>query len=317
MTGGAARVSCVTRLNLRCLACLAVLLIVATGCASSEPVSEAPVAQSAISAEATPAPAEPSPTAAPTEVPTQATTTAEPSATTATASPPPVPTATPAPVSAVPTPPSHPWYECEFFDYPIANVDYRVANIAANDPDGGLVAHVSPGVNEPTTEVLPPGTGELRASECQQDLANNSVWWLLEQRGWVNAAFLESHSPFGAEHWMPGMTNELPTEALPDVIGLEASDLISLTAVVRDTIAAEEFTTVEIGNFLGVDARGGIARLDILGLGDDSVAGYRLQLTIDFVKDADANEILGYRIAATTGRAICLRRVTPDGDLCV
>ena len=217
----------------------------------------------------------------------------------------------------VPTPPSHPWYECEFFDYALVNVIYRVTNIAADDPDGGLVAHTSPGVGTPVTEVLPDGTDELRITGCQQNPSSGNVWWFVDRAGWVNAAYLESYSPFGSPDWQPGMTSPLPSDALPDVIGLEADTLAELTDLVRNAVAFENFTQIDLGNFQGVDARGGIARLDITNVGDDSINGFRMQLTIDFLKDETATDIIGYRIVSATGRAICSRGVTADGELCV
>jgi len=217
----------------------------------------------------------------------------------------------------VPTPPSHPWYECEVFDYALIGVDYRVTNIAADDPDGGLVAHVAPGMDAAVTAVMPDGTGELRIWGCQQNPSSSSVWWQIETKGWVNSSFLEAHVPFGAEDWIPGMTNPIDPANLPAVIGLEGEDLPALAEAVRNVLDSEAAPVVELGNFIGVDALGGIARLDITGLADDSLNGYRLELTIDLIKDDTATDILGYRIVSAIGRAICRRGVNEDGNLCV
>lgn len=257
------------------------------------------------------------PTSVPTALPTSTPVVVEESPTStpvAVATPEPSPTTAPQDPTPVPTPPAHPWYECEFVDYAVRVADYRVANIPPDDPDGGLVTHVSPGVAAEVIEVLADGLGPLSIAGCQQNLTTNSVWWLVDGRGWVNARYLESYVDFEGLDWQPGLSEPIDDDFFANLIGIEALDLDTLAQLIGDQLA-EDPTVIMLGNFMGVDARGGIAGYDVYGLRDDSVAGYRLRVIVDFVKDADANEILGFRVSSVTGRAICQRGVS-DG-LCV
>lgn len=73
---------------------------------------------------------------------------------------------------------------------------YIVTNIAANDPDGGLVGHTAPGADAPVTDVLPADYGvwvDGSAESCAV-LENGAVWWAVHVGegiyDWVNAYYL-------------------------------------------------------------------------------------------------------------------------------
>lgn len=211
-----------------------------------------------------------------------------------------------------PTPLAHPWHPCEVADFAL-EAAYRVTNIPADDPDGGLVTHVAPGVDADAFKVLPDGTDQLQVSSCQQNLSTGSVWWLVTDAGWVNARYLESYVPSGPEGWQPGLSNRLDPTEFASVVGLEAPDLDTLAVNIGDVLIGHESPMVELIDFIGIDAQGGRAVYDVLGLRDDSVAGYRIEIVVNFIKDDTADEIIGLRIGRADGRAICSRGVSNDG----
>lgn len=88
---------------------------------------------------------------------------------------------------------------------------YAVANIPDNDPDGGLVAHSLPGVNEPIRDVLTEGTVVdtfADAASCAV-VSDGAVWWeigtpQLATGGWVHSGFLAPADGGNAAQRNPG-----------------------------------------------------------------------------------------------------------------
>jgi len=209
-----------------------------------------------------------------------------------------------------PNPFGHHWTACNSFDSTSRGF-YRVVNIPDDDADGGLVAHLSPGVDAVVTAVLPEGTGELQISGCQ--IANDGgVWWLVDDQGWVNSYYLEAVSGANPE-WHPGLSDPLDSEWFTALVGLEAPDLDTLTTLIGEALGGEAPSQVSLINFVALDAQGGTARFNIGGLQDDSVSGYRLDVPLAFVKDETAADIAGLRIASVTARAFCMRGVSDSG----
>lgn len=75
-------------------------------------------------------------------------------------------------------------------------LDYTVADLPADDPDGGLVVHADAGAASAQTGLLPAGTAVSTVNDparCQV-LSDGAVWWEVEydggSRGWVNSRFL-------------------------------------------------------------------------------------------------------------------------------
>jgi len=214
---------------------------------------------------------------------------------------------------AEPTPPSYPWTACNTFDSASRGF-YRVVNIPADDPDGGLVAHVSPGVDADVTDVLAEGTAELQISGCQV-LNDGALWWLVDDHGWVNAYYLEAVRGANPE-WQPGLSDPLDVRQFAALVGLEAPDLDTLTASIAEALEGEAPLQASLLNFVALDAQGGTARVDVGGFGDDSVGGYRLELPLAFVRDETETETVGFRVTAVTARAFCTRGVS-NGGRCV
>lgn len=78
----------------------------------------------------------------------------------------------------------------------IGSGSYIVTNIAANDPDGGLIGHTAPGVDAPETGVLPADFGVWvdGTPESCAVADNGAVWWAVHVGegiyDWVNAYYL-------------------------------------------------------------------------------------------------------------------------------
>jgi len=187
-----------------------------------------------------------------------------------------------------------------------------VINIEPDDPDGGLVTHVGPGVDAEVLEVLAGGLGGLNVIGCQRNAESGNVWWLVSDRGWVNAFYLRAHVAGGAPDWQPGVGNPIETDRFAALVGIEADDLEALEIVVREQLGGPNVASMQLGEFQGADAQGGTVAFDITGLRDDSIAGYRIELNVELIKDTDASEIIGVRVANATGRVICSRGVSDD-----
>lgn len=139
-------------------------------------------------------------TAQPTQLPTGAATTPTPSGTgvplavpTATVLPAALPTPTAVP-AAVPTatavPPSTPTPGPDCENPPGWRVD--VANVAPDDPDGGLVVHTEPGASTPIVGVLQWDASNVRYLGACVPLDDGSEWIHIRTtdfEGWVNAGY--------------------------------------------------------------------------------------------------------------------------------
>lgn len=86
---------------------------------------------------------------------------------------------------------------CSASQLPAAS-SYTVANISADDPDGGLVARQLPGADEDEIDVLAEGTvvDADPAAEACAVTDGGGLWWnigtpQLATGGWVNSSFLE------------------------------------------------------------------------------------------------------------------------------
>lgn len=288
------------------------LLVPLLACSSNVVTTAEPIDADATAAPAgtvRPTPADdPTPTAAPI-APTATTPTPAPAATEPAVEP-----TVPAPdIELIPV--GLAWSGCAPSELAIPSV-YRVTNIPADDPDGGLVAHVSPGIDTEVTEVLADGTDELQISGCQRNSNSGNIWWLVSGVGWVNASYLETHVPGGSTDWEPGLSDPIDTAQFGAAVGLLAPDLDSLTPLISDALRVEDFMSFELVDFVGLDAQGAIATYDLVGLRDDSLAGYRLDFSIGVVKHETTGDTIGLRVTSVQARAICMRGVS-NGGLCV
>ena len=126
-----------------------------------------------------------------------------------------------------------------------------------------------------------PGTGELEGRECLESTESQSFG--------LGAAFLD-----------------------PRPVGIEASTLDELVVAVAAVIGADEDSTVSaVGEPEGIDAQGGFAIYDIIGLKDDSIGGFRMRL--EFGTVLTDGVLTGVRADRVSLTAFCTRGVTDDG----
>lgn len=230
----------------------------------------------------TPTPTE-SPTAGPTVAPT-----AEP-----TASPAPDPTATP-----VPPLPGEP------FDF-LVPLDGEVVGVIGVAFDDTLFVHEQPGESSPLTGNLPnlasdvSGTGDGR-------LLPASAWWRIEWQnveGWVGSGFM---ARIGATIDFTSEVIELNGNA-----GMGAETMTDLGNRVADLLKSEEPTSRIVVSVAPTVGDLGEITLDIVRLGDDALAGYRIHV---FGEPAEVGE--GFLLDSVEATLLCSRGVSEDG-LCV
>lgn len=126
-----------------------------------------------------------------------------------------------------------------------------------------------------------PGTGELEGRECLETTEPRSFR--------LAAAFVDTRG-----------------------VGLQAPTLEELVAAVVAVLGADEDSTIApVGEPVGIDAQGGFATYDIIGLKDDSIGGYRMRL--EFGTVLTDGRLSGVRADRVILAPFCTRGVTEDG----
>lgn len=149
---------------------------------------------------------------------------------------------------------------CEAAIEPMPNIEYEVVNIAADDPDGGLVGRTDEGVDAPVVRVLPAGTRvttPVDVDVCRVGTDDKVRWRVipLDAIGgdlWVNAFFLEA--------------------ALIDATAAFDGDVspAGATSACEETIvptAGQEYEIIEGGGASWVDVGDGWNEVDELAVG--------------------------------------------------
>jgi hypothetical protein len=170
--------------------------------------------------------------------------------------------------------------------------------------------HEQPGENSPLTGNLPNlandvvGTGEGR-------LLPASIWWRIEGEGvegegvegWVGSAFM---GRIGATIDFTAQVIELNGNA-----GMGAETMVDLGNRVADLLKSEEPASRIVVSVAATVGDLGEITLDIVGLGDDALAGYRIHV---FGEPAEAGD--GFLLDSVEATLLCSRGVSEDG-LCV
>ncbi len=241
---------------------------------------------------ATAPPAEPSPT----EAPSEPTATPEP---TAAPEPEPEPTAT-----AEPTP--LPDLPGEPFDFlvPVPGEMVGVVGVAFDDI---LEMHEQPGESTPLVGELPNLADDVFGTGQGRELTN-SIWWLVQWNGiegWVGSGFM---ARLGATI---DFTSDFIT--LNGNSGLGAETMLDLGLAVAEVVASDEPPS-RIVVVVAPDASGDLGEItvDVIGLGDDALRGYRLHIFGEPAEIADA----GFQLRTIEATLLCSRGVSEDG-LCV
>lgn len=284
------------RLRLIC-AVLILLALIAAGCGGDDDDGAAtPTATPAGEPDPTAAP-EPEPTEEPTVEPTEEPTeepTAEPTEE-PTAEPTEEPTAEPTPGSPLPGEP---------FDLfvPTTTEVVGVIGVAFDDI---LEVHEAPGENSPLTGTLPNladdvlGTGEGRRLP-------NSIWWRIvwnDVEGWVGSGFMARL----------GATVDLTAEVVARNGGVipGAETMLDLGTIVADLVKSDEPGSRVVVSVAPTVGDLGEITMDVVGLGDDALSGYRLHIFADPDPSGE-----GFGLSNVEARLFCGRAVSEDG-LCV
>ena len=221
---------------------------------------------------------EPEPTA--TEVPAEPTATAEP--------------------TAVPDLPGEP------FDF-LVPVDGEIVAVVGVAYDDILEMHAQPGEATPLVGELPNLADDVIGTGQGRQLPS-SIWWLVEWNGiegWVGSAFM---ARIGATI---DFTNDFIT--MNGGSGLGAETMLDLGLAVADVVASDEPPS-RIAVVVAPDAGGdlGEVTVDVVGLGDDALTGYRLHIFGEPAEIADE----GFQLRSIEATLLCTRGVSEDG-LCL
>lgn len=146
-------------------------------------------------------------------------------------------------------------------------------------------------------------------------LINGGAWWKLTVNGtpaWANASFLGQVSP-NTEDLMPTLTTNMSSTT--------SADLNALIVDIAAALAAGPTPSVVLSTEpVGLDAIGSEATIDVLGIGDDSVMGWRIRILFNNVFDdinAQNPQLIGVELVAADGFPICHRGLQASSGLCI
>lgn len=144
---------------------------------------------------------------------------------------------------------------------------------------------------------------------------NGGAWWKVTVDGtqaWASAAFLGQVSP-SSEDLFPQLSANMASTTAPDANAL----IDDIAAALADGPTPSVVFSTEP---LGIDAIGSEATIDVIGLGDDSLKGWRIQILFNNVFD-DINaanpEIVGVELTSATAFPICQRGLQGGTGLCL
>ena len=175
--------------------------------------------------------------------------------------------------------------------YPPQGALLGVVGVAHDDV---LNVRMLPGLTEVIATLDPTRTDVVSAGEGRR--LERTIWWKVDvdgETGWVNAAYLA----------YLGAVDDL-TSVVVDAYGdyPAAATMAELGRIVAETMASDDppsnivMTAAPSGGDLGE------VTYDVVGLGDDSVAGYRLHVFA--MPDAD-----GFTLKSVEATALCSRGV--------
>lgn len=181
-----------------------------------------------------------------------------------------------------------------FARYPYEDAVLGVVGVAAEDT---LKVRSGPGVEFDAILELDPLTRDLTATGRNRSLEDTSTWSEIrigDDTGWANSAFL-SHL---------GEVTDITEEVGP----ARAETMLELGQIVAASRASDEPpSTVVVVDGPSVGDLGEIT-VDVVGFGDDAVAGERLQV---FAQPDPNGESFSLRTVEAT--LLCTRGVTEDG----
>lgn len=167
--------------------------------------------------------------------------------------------------------------------------------------DDVLNIRAGPGIAYEIVAAADP-TGAVIATGAARDLGL-SIWYGVTTNGtsgWVNATFVAfGGSVDDVTEIVVGMLREYPTAASMEDLGLIVAETQASTEPVSNIVMSVAPTLGDLGE----------VTFDVIGLGDDSIYGYRVHVFADPVGD-------GFSLHTVERRDLCGRGVTAAG-LCV
>jgi hypothetical protein len=183
--------------------------------------------------------------------------------------------------------------------FPQAGDVLSVVGVAHNDV---LNVRAGPGIFNSIVDTLDP-TGDTAANGIARDLGL-AIW--VEHNtgaevGWSNSAYFAFAG--GTDDATPevvAVLGEVPTADSMEALGL----------IVAGSLASTEPVSVLVMTV--APSVGDLAEVtyDVIGLGDDSIYGYRLHIFAEPVTD-------GFSLRNVERTFLCGRGVTEDGELCI
>ena len=180
---------------------------------------------------------------------------------------------------------------------PRADARLAVVGVAADDV---LNVRRGPGVDFDVVTTLAPLADDVVALGENRQLDSGAVWAHVRAdgaEGWANIAFLAQL----------GATTDETAALYPAVADRPAADDLSALA---EAVAADVASTEPVSDVTIVDGPTegdlGEVTVDVIGIGDDSVGGYRLHLFAD--RDGD-----GWRLRTVEQTVLCSRGVDDQG----
>ena len=185
--------------------------------------------------------------------------------------------------------------------FPYEGASMAVVGVAADDV---LNVRAGPGVDFDIVATLDPTSdGEATATGNNRQLDRGPIWAEVrvgDVTGWANTVFL----------LQSGTVDDATAELYPTIADRPSAEtLVDLAGIVADAVASEDpASEITIVDGPSVGDLGEIA-VDVIGLGDDSVGGYRLQIFAEEGPDT-------FTVRTIERTTFCSRGVGADG-LCV
>lgn len=168
--------------------------------------------------------------------------------------------------------------------------------------DDELNVRAGPGVDQPVVATLDPLADGIVSTGRAWRLSR-SIWWEVEANGtcgWASSRYL---AHIGSVTDLTSLVVERLDGRYP-----EAETMLDLGRIVAEALASPDPPSAIVMSVSPTVGDLGEVTYDVVGLGDDSIAGYRLHV---FGRPAESQE--GFELETVEATALCLRGVSSDG----
>ena len=184
-------------------------------------------------------------------------------------------------------------------------------DVALDDSDGGLKVRAEAGADGNVLATFERGKELISIGNCE--IVGSTDWWEVTTSGGSLTGWASSNFLSDAPVLNPGIGAFSSDQAN---IGIEALTEQEMIETIADNLGFDETRVITFIEGGGIDAIGAEGTWDITGAQDDSIDGYRVQVGYDFLKDANAENVLGVTTVRVDTAPLCSRGVTEDG-LCI